>query len=442
MTRRLDRLRSSRPAARSSYSFDDWLADAISPYNMFGAGGPGVRTTWGSDKAESIANSFEGYVRSAYKANGVVFAVILARMLLFTEARFRWQEVTDEGRGGALSMGPELDLLETPYTNGTTATLLARMEQDASLAGNWFGARIGQSVRRMRPDWTSIILDSPSGDPDDLDTEPLGYVFWRGGPAKNKPEILMPEQVAHFAPIPDPEAMYRGMSWLTPILREIQSDSAATRHKQKYFENAATPNLAVKLSDKLTLQQFREFVKEMEGAHRGVENAYKTLYLGGGAESTVVGSDFKQLDFKVTQGAGETRIAAAGGVPPVIVGLSEGLQQATYSNYGQARRKFADGWARPQWGSAAGALASILPRRPGRRLWYDEHGIAFLQEDQKDAADILQADATTTKTLVDAGYTPESVVKAVGARDMTLLEHSGLVSVQLQAPGSTPPAAA
>lgn len=436
MTRRIDRLRGS--SSRSDYTIEQWGADALSPYNLFN-GGFGVKTTWGNDKAETIANSFEGYVRSAYASNGVVFAVILARMLLFTEARFQWQAMED-GRPGALTTGPELEILETPYVNGTTGTLLARMEQDASLAGNWFAARVNDTVRRMRPDWVNIILQSPSGDPDDLDTDPLGYVYWRGGPAKNKPQVLLPDQVAHFAPIPDPEAMYRGMSWLTPVLRDVQADSSATKHKLKFFENAATPNLAVKLSDKLTLPQFREFVKEMDAAHKGVENAYKTLYLGGGAEPTVVGANFKELDLKITQGAGETRIAAAGGVPPVIVGLSEGLQQATYSNYGQARRKFADGWARPQWRMAAGALASIMPRQRGRRLWYDERGVAFLQEDQKDAAEILQADATTVKTLVDAGFTADSVKAAVAARDMNLLEHSGLVSVQLQPPGAAPAA--
>src|SRR5205823_2138143 len=30
---------------------------------------------------------------------------------------------------------------------------------------------------------------------------------------------------------------WRGMSWLTPVLREIQADTATTRHKQKFFEN-------------------------------------------------------------------------------------------------------------------------------------------------------------------------------------------------------------
>jgi hypothetical protein len=39
----------------------------------------------------------------------------------------------------------------------------------------------------------------------------------------------------------------------------------------------------------------------------------------------VVGSDLKQLDFKATQGAGETRIAMLGRVPAPLLGISEGL---------------------------------------------------------------------------------------------------------------------
>jgi hypothetical protein len=170
------------------------------------------------------------------------------------------------------------------------------------------------------------------------------------------------------------------------------------------------------------------------------------MYLGGGADVTVVGSDFKQLDFGSVQGAGETRIAAAAGVPPVIVGLSEGLKAATYSNYGQARRRFADGTIHPLWQNAAGSFGHLI-RPPGGstsgavRLWYDARDVPFLREDAKDAAEIQGVQSRTIRTLVDAGYTPESVMAAVTASDWTLLVHTGLFSVQLQAPGAhVPPA--
>jgi hypothetical protein len=56
-----------------------------------------------------------------------------------------------------------------------------------------------------------------------------------------------------------------------------------------------------------------------------------------GADVKTVGADLQQVDFKQVQGAGETRICAAARIPPIIVGVSEGLDSATYSNYGQAR---------------------------------------------------------------------------------------------------------
>jgi len=227
------------------------------------------------------------------------------------------------------------------------------------------------------------------------------------------------------------------MSWLTPVVREIQADCEATRHKLKFFENAATPNLAVSLAKEITPTQFKEFIELMDSQHRGVENAYKTLYTAGGADVTVVGADLKQLDFKVTQGAGETRIAAAAGVHPVIVGLSEGMQGSSLNagNYTAAKRQYADRTLRPLWRNAAGSLETLLPAPSGSRLWYDDRDIAFLREDQTDVAEIQQKQAVTINQLVMAGYVPDTVVKAVLAEDFNLLRHSGLYSVQLQPPG-------
>ncbi|MGW9031664.1 hypothetical protein ACWGQ5_48205 [Streptomyces sp. NPDC055722] len=141
------------------------------------------------------------------------------------------------------------------------------------------------------------------------------------------------------------------------------------------------------------------------------------------------------------QGAGENRIAAAAGVPPVIVGLSEGLAAATYSNYSQVRHRFADGTMHPLWANAAGSLARLV-RASGTaassavRLWCDARGVPFLREDRKDAAEILASQAQTIRTLVDAGFTPDSVRRAVDAEDWSLLSQTGLFSVQLQPPGA------
>jgi hypothetical protein len=263
-------------------------------------------------------------------------------------------------------------------------------------------------------------------------------VYWPGGKQSGRrPEIIERSQVAHFAPIPDPRATYRGMSWLSPIVREVMGDGAMTTHKLKFHENAGTPNLVIKRSEPLGQDSFKTWVAMMEEGHKGLANAYKTLYLTAGADATVVGADLRALDFKIVQGAGETRMAAAAGVHPVLVGLSEGMQGAALNagNFNSARRSTADTTMWHLWSNAAGSLESIVPPPGGARLWVDPD-MPFLREDRKDAAEIKQIRATTLNTYLTAGFTPESATKALIAEDENLLKHSGLLSVQLQEPGT------
>lgn len=443
-------LSGDRAVERSTLTLSQ-VVEQLMTYNGLSYGSTGAQSL--TQSREDIGSSFQGYIDGAYKANGVVFACNVARMLLFSEARFQYQRMR-EGRPGDLFGDRDLQILETPWPNGTTGDLLARMMQDADLAGNSYTAQLSRDrLTRLRPDWVTIILGSRrrGWEPGDLDTELVGYLYHPGGHSSGRdPVALLPEAVAHFAPIPDPMATYRGMSWMTPVVREIMGDKAAMDHKLRFFENGATVNLVVTVDPEVKAQQFEQWVEKFKAAHNSALDAYETVFLGGGSDIKAIGSDMKQIDFKAVQGHGETRIAAAAGVPPIIVGLSEGLEAATYSNYGQARRRFADGTMRPLWRQAAGALATIVPSK-GRdtRLWFDARDISFLQEDEKDAADIQQVDAQTIRTLVDGGYDPESVVKAVMSKDFGLLKHMGYYSVQLQQlgeanappPGDDPPAA-
>lgn len=435
--------RAERRDGINPYSFEQWFADmsAQSWSNPFG-----FRTTYKQDPAEPIGNNFVGYVQHGLKGNGVVFALTRKRLEVFSQARFQFQQLRN-GRPGDLFGTPALGVLERPWPGGTTGDFLARLLLDADFAGNAYWARQGSELIRLRPDWVEIVLeqrDLPVGA--DGTTVAVGYrqigiLYYEGGLHSGQPPaVFLPGEYLHFAPYPDPEATYRGMSWLTPVLRELQADTQATKHKLKFFENAATPNLAVSLPKELTPQQFREFVAEMDKKHRGVENAYKTLYTGGGADVTVIGQNMQQLDFKVTQGAGETRLAAAAGVHPVVAGLSEGMQGSSLNagNYQAAKRSYVDTTIRHLWQNAAGSVEAIVPAPQDRgpsRLWYDARDIPFLLDDMKDRSEIQFRQAQSIRALTDAGYTADSVVAAIEAEDMTLLDHSGLFSVQLQPPG-------
>lgn len=437
-----------RSLTQSRATLDLTLDEWANYFTYNGLQYPFIRGGTPSGETETVAETFEGYVQGVYKRSGVVFAVMLARMLLFSEARFQFRRIQN-GTPGELFGTQALEPLERPWKRATTRDLLNRMIQDVDLGGNSFTARRGTNrdrrLKRMRPDWTTIVLGSPNADLEalasgnDLDAEVIGYLYEEGGPGGGRePEFLEADSVAHWAPIPDPVAAYRGMSWLQPIIREILGDSAATEHKLRFFDSGATPAYVVKLDIKDPIK-LEEFIKRFRKEHSKLENAYKTIFFGAGADITTVGADLKQLDFKIVQGGGETRIAAAGGVPPIIVGLSEGLAYATYSNYGQARRRFADGTMQPLWGSVAGALSSIVDVPARAELAVDGRNISFLQEDMKDNAEIQSLQAAAIRQLVDAGYTAESVIDAINSNDLTRLRHSGLFSVQLHPAGATAP---
>ncbi len=421
------------------------LGEYLGAFNFNGTSYPlGLNQTMPGSKQEPIGTDFQGLAEGAYKANGVVFACMLVRMLLFSQTRFQFRQLSS-GQPGDLFGNQDLAILEKPWTNGTTGDLLARAIQDADLAGNHFGARRpGNRIFRMRPDWVTIILgsfDEPDVVAGDINAEVLGYVYYPGGMSSRRtPVPFLREEVYHFAPIPDPCAFYRGMSWLTPVVREIMGDGAATDHKLAFFENGATTNLVVKLDPSVREDAFNAWVAKFKAGHEGKANAYKTIYLGGGADATAVGANFQQMDFKVVQGAGETRIASAARVPPVIAGFSEGLQGSSLNqgNYGMARRMLVDMTMHPLWDNFAGSVSSIVTIPSGAELVADARGIPALREDAKDAAEIQQMDAAAIRTLVDGGFEPAAVIRAITTGDLSGLatKHTGLLPVQLQPPGS------
>lgn len=417
---------------RADFSFQDWV-------NLFQYGGttyPLLQTTMGGLNEEQLAAT----TFAACKTNGPTFALVMARLQVFSQVRFQWTRFSN-GVPGDLFGTQELAVLERPWRGGTTADLAARMEFDASAAGNAYIRRTSRDrLNRLRPEWVTIVLGS-NEDADHpgeaADVEVAGYLY---KPPNGRMVALLPDEVAHYAPIPDPDNNFLGMSWVTPVLRDVQGDSAQTEHKRAFLKNAATPNLAIKFDPSVTREKVLQFKEIIEEDHTGVWNAYKTLYLGGGADPVVIGKDFKEIDFAVTQGKGESRLASAAGVPPSWVGFSEGLQGSSLNagNFTAARRRFGDGTMRHLWANACASLEPILQRPDaGVQLWYADR-IPFFAEDAKDTAEIQAKEAATITALVRDGFTADSAMAAVINHDWSLLEHTGLVSVQMQVPGAEP----
>ena len=439
----ITRIAPSRRVAGPIGSFDEWAS-------MFGLDLPLLLQTTMGKQEETADNSFYGLVTGTYLRNSVVFSSLAIRARLFSEARFQFQQLRG-GKPGALFGTPALGILENPEPGKTTRDLLAGLILDADLGGNGFLLRRTSAIRRLRPDWMTIVYGSQGRATDlgswDPDAEVIGYVYQPGGPSGGEqPIIFMPEEICHFTPTKDPLARNRGISLMTAGLREVLADNAATTHKLAFFQNAATPNLALKFPPSMTKDQALEWIELFEQEHRGATRAFRTMYLGSGVEATAVGLSFAEMDYAKIQGRAETRIAMLSGMHPVVVALSEGLQGSSLNsgNFSSAARLVADATLHPLWGEVAGDVGRIVPPPAASRMWYDPRDIPFLREDLKDQATITKDNASTIGQLVKDGFTAESAVDAVVANDMSLLEHSGRLSVQLQdtsAPEGLPVAA-
>jgi phage portal protein BeeE len=437
----LDRVAASRaPASAAAGPRNLSFQEYVDWFSFDGVAYPFLKTSMGRLNEEQLAQT----ASHAYRMNGPVFSLVVARLQVFSQIRFQWTRF-EGGQPSDLFGSPALSLLERPWRGGTTADLLARMEVDVSLAGTSFTRKIARRrepprLRRLRPEWVITIMGSEE-DADHpaeaADVELLGFAY---RPPNGPMVLLGPDEVALYAPLPDPDRVFLGMSWVTPLIRDVQADGAMTEHKRMFMVNAATPNLVIKFDPAITIEQVREFKDLFEQDHAGTWNAYKTLYLGGGADPVTVGKDFQQLDFAATQGKGESRLAAAAGVPPSWVGFSEGLQGSSLNagNFNSAKRRYGDGTMQHLWVNVAASLEPLVPRpenAPGASLWFDTGAVPFLREDAKDAAEIQGQEAQTIAALVKEGFTAESVVDAVRNRDWRRLQHSGLLSVQLQPPG-------
>ena len=221
------------------------------------------------------------------------------------------------------------------------------------------------------------------------------------------------------SPMPDPLAQFRGMSWLTPVMREVGADTAMTEYKIAHLQSGAMPGLVIKYPRRLSEPTVDRLRRRMQAKFGGPENAGKTLILDEGADVTVAGSTLEQLQAVAITEAGERRICSAAGVPLEVVGLKDG-------DYVAAMRRFADLWARPHWRMACASLQHLVKNVPpqGVRLWFDTDGIAALREGELTRAQAFLVRSQAVQSMVMAGFTRESVIAAVTAGDISQLKPS------------------
>ena len=229
-------------------------------------------------------------------------------------------------------------------------------------------------------------------------------------------------------PLPDLSAPYLALSPLIAIAREVMSDTEATRFQTGLLKNDATPRGVITLPGGISIppkkaQQLRE---EFDDRHGG-DNRGGVLFLENGGKYERISLDMQQLAFDQLRRVPETRIAGAFGVPPIVAGLSVGLERATYSNYEQAVVQMTRGTFVPLWRSDAVELTQALQNEFSGSpvVTYDTTQVAALQESEdKQVARAVSA-FSTNAVVVDEfrawiGLPPLDQVKPGDTRGLCL----------------------
>ena len=403
----------------------------------------------GSDPTVADA-SFASMIRNVHEKSGPVSAAVTTRALLMSEVEFAWKPRF--GGSAELSYTPALNLLDAPGPV-TRSTMMFRLEQDASYAGNAIVAhrRGTRSVFRLEPHRVTFAFGSNSEPTWDVNGNTiLPYdaqvtaVIYNSSTAPGPPdvkhlEVFQVGEFAHWMPEPDPLYWWRGASWIAPLLEDVALDGQISDHQSKFFEHAATPNLVFVMDPARTEDEVQAYADIVNDKHSGGRNAYKNMFLGGAVDVKTVGADLSKLSLKDLQGGLETRVSTRSRVPAVILGIREGLSGSSLNtgNYSAARRLLADGWFSPTVKGLCQTLEALVPPPAGKRLAHDPSRVLFLQEDRKDEAEINGVKVTAIRTLVDGGFDPNTAVATIAPEWAGKLDHAGLLSVQLQEPGAT-----
>lgn len=185
---------------------------------------------------------------------------------------------------------------------------------------------------RTGPRVTRAWIIHPNAVTEVLEPSKMGLLAWRVNMPDGTPVLVDPLDLAHFR-LPDPSRPWRGSSPLESAQIAIDSDVSAEKFNLRTFARGGVP-LGVLATD-LDVQPDRgkKIAEEFEERHR---NNDRIAVLSNGLKWLQVSQNSVDMGFTASQEHSMKKIAAALGVPPVVLGH----EAANYATAREQRRLF------------------------------------------------------------------------------------------------------
>lgn len=392
------------------------------PSNGGGRSGVWFGANWSLDWLAGRASSQE-YETVKAECSSALAVVLNTVTGAFPEADLCVEREDAEGEYEVIADHPAMQLVERPNPYMSGAEILSSVVRDllTSASGSAYLVKrrgplelwpVPSSI--MKPVW-----------PESGDVFIAAYELSLDGERR----YLDPKDVIHFRNDIDhnaPSYGRCGVSYLTPLMRDLYIDQASADFTAAIMRNMGMPGAIIApraaldgrnptLPAEIRDQFVSDYQARFTGAGRG-----RAMVTGLPVDVHQLGFDPAKMSLREIRQIAEERISAAYNVPAIVAGFGAGLEHATYANYEQAMRAFWNGCVIPLQRRVARTLTDQLlgvdfsagSRARGEYFEFRHDHIAALQESeterrQRDRDDYLAGGLTHHQYVGRLGIEPE-----------------------------------
>ncbi len=371
----------------------DWLRS----WGRKAQGQMALVSPWLRSVVWTISRSFLALAREGYGQNSIVYACLRLLSQSVPEAALVAAQVgPDRERTPLPPDHPLAALIRAPNPLMTEYEMLELIVLHLGIVGrsHWWKQRdrAGRvaALWPLRPDRVGPRYGG-GGDDDPRATDArlsvLGgwtYVPPGGGDAQFIP---LDDMLSFNFPDPAGETggIVEGLGWVQVLAREIETDNEATTFVGSLLKNDARPSAILKVKQPGISKDAAERIKRLFGSQFGGAQRGMTAVLDADTEYLASGFNLQQLEFPDLRNIAESRIAAAAGVPAVLVGLKVGIDAGIKATITEQRQYFSETTLANYWRRLADQFTNDLAAEFGEALacHFDTSKVKALAEHAK-----------------------------------------------------------
>lgn len=363
-----------------------------------------------TDQPEWPHQSLSGYIKDGYEGNELIYACVRKIATSAAHARMILQTASEMGEDPEEIVAGDVPyMLRSPNEDDTQLTFLDYMHTSLQVSGNAYvmKERIGRRVVNL---WTVAPQD-------------VGMVPGRRGVAqwvvkRKGQEFRLPAEDVRQLKLTSLSNEWFGMAPLATATKIANLDMSATDFSKIFFQNAGVPRGLLKLKRRMDGgEQEANVIRAKWKARMAGLNRHEIAVLDENAEYEKLGSGLDDLELESLRDLVESRICAAFGVPPILVGANVGLKRSTYANYEEARESFWQETLLPLYRRIGDFMTKLVAEEweiSGQEVGWDFSEVAALQESEQEKAEAFRTKATSAAVLINAGFERAAVLEAVG----------------------------